>query len=166
MPSDATVFPSNTGKGTTYYFKAQAATAWDGHWLFTDNPFRTGETAGHVPMSAHEYNCGLGLPAGALGTGASGGLLLGMRTFATVNQGLCSLYPFVLDLGMGAASPTSRTAWQRLAEIPLPPGGNDGANKLFGNSCWGMTTCFDRLGSGPCSRGQAAGRPEPPSPST
>jgi hypothetical protein len=119
MPPDATVFPSHNGKNTIYYFKPQGTTTWDAFWLYADVPFRTGETARHVPMAAHEYNGLLGLPAGTLGTGEYGGLLLGMRTFATINGGLCSMYPFVLDLTIGAATPANRTAWQKLKEIPF-----------------------------------------------
>ena len=143
MPPDATVFPSNTGKGTVYYFKPQGTTTWDSWWLYTSNPFRTGETALHVPMAAHEYNGLLGLPAGTLGTGEYGGLLLGMRTFATVNGGLCSMYPFVLDLKTASRAPANRSAWQRLSEIPFPPGGIFSENKPFGNNNHGITTSFD-----------------------
>jgi hypothetical protein len=145
MPSYATAF-DNTGSGMRYY-KPQGTSVWSDPllWFYRPaRPFVYGETSTNIPMAAHEYDCGVAIRPGSLGTGAYGGLLLGMRTFATRNQGLCSLYPHVLDLSVAAANSANRMAWQRLAEIPVPSGGNTGENKLFQNSVSGMSADYNQ----------------------
>jgi len=136
----------NTGHGTRY-FRPQGSSNWSDPLLWgylNTRPFVYGETSSNVPMAAHEYDCGVAIPPGKLGTGEYGGLLLGMRTFATQDQGLCSLYPHVLDLAAAATNNSDRSAWQRLSEIPVPPGGNTDANKLFHNVIAGMSADYNQ----------------------